>query len=204
MEILDFLDEIPKDISDDKLDQISELCTLQQRLEFDVNEQYANKIDELIPKSISIKTIEEVLKRRKEKLRKLKQELIPSILNEVGLMELRLRTGEKIIVNDKVKPNITKANMEKAKNEMIELEIQEGVMPELAQSSIESMFKEIIETQSTEENMKLLIVNNVIFDIKTSIHSQTLAKYCRDRLAEGKPLPKSINCFQFQETKIIN
>jgi len=148
------------------------------------------------------KEIEEVgraLSQRKEQLEKISREYIPSLLTSVGLSEIRLSSGEKVKVEDKIKASITNKNIEFAYVSMIK---EEGG-DDLAKEVIDSLFKDqILLDEVSEELIDFLLEEEIPYESKKSIHPQTLKKYCSERLNSGKNIPDGISVYQYQETKI--
>jgi len=174
-------DEKEGNIPTDKLSELSNLCSLYKDTQQDIEK------------------VEEKLKKKKEELENISRNLIPSILNEVGLSEVRLVTGEKVIVEDKLKASIADKNYMLAYQNMIKAEGGD----EQAEKKIDSLFKSkaVIENIS-DEILELLIEHEIPYDMKRDIHYQTLNKYCRERLDHGDVIPEGISVFQYQETKL--
>ena len=174
-------EEKEQNLNQDRLERLGHLCLVYKELEKEILEK------------------EENLKSIKKELEVLSRIDIPSILNEVGLKEVKLSTGEKVIVEDKLKSSITNKNYALAYSNMIK---QEGGDEE-AKNMIDSLFKTktILENVS-EEILDLLLDKDVEYDIKKEIPWQTLNKYCKERLGQGKEIPEGISVFQYQETKI--
>jgi hypothetical protein len=170
-----------KEVSQDSLLKLSGFC-----------KEYKD-----IEKEIS--TLEEQLKGKKEKLEYVSRTQIPTILNEVGLSEIRLSTGEKVIVEDKLKASISDKNYSLAYRNMIK---EEGG-DDFAVTKIDSLFKSrAVINEVSDDVLEVLISNNIPYDMDRSIHWQTLQKYCKGKLENGKPIPEGIGVFQYQETKI--
>jgi hypothetical protein len=175
------LTEIEQEIEDSALSELSRLCEKQQGLE----------------KAIEI--MEKALADKKKELENVSRNLIPSILNTTGLSEVRLASGDKVVVQDKLNASITDKNYTLAYRNMINAEGGDTHAHEV----IDSLFKsQIVIDGNDEEVLNLLLDNDVIYESKYSIHPQTLKKYCRDRLESGKTIPEGISVFQYQETKI--
>lgn len=174
-------DENQEAINPDKLEDLSNLCLLQKQTEKDIEEA------------------EEKLKTLKQELQTVSREGIPSILNELGLSELKLSTGEKVIVEQKIKSSIANKNYLGAYRGMIALEGGD----DLAEEKVESLFKtQTILENSDEKTLQTLLEANISYELKRTIHPQTLNKYCRGLLESGKTIPEEITVFQYQETKI--
>ena len=126
-------------------------------------------------------------------------ELIPEILNEVGLSELKLSTGEKIIVKDQLKSSIADKNYLQAYQNMIAAEGGDAD----AKEKVDGLFK----SKAIIENPDDQILNNLIekqvpYDLKREIHWQTLQKYCKNKLDRGEKIPEGISVFTYSETVI--
>lgn len=173
--------EAEQDLDSSVLSELSRLADKQQLLEKE------------------LEMMEERIKEKKKELENVSRNLIPSILNSTGLSEVRLATGEKIIVSDKIAASIVDKNYTLAYRNMIN---EEGG-DEHAHEVIDSLFKsQVVIDGVSDAVLDLLLDNDIPYDSKRSIHHQTLMKYCRDRLANGKTIPEGISVFQYQETKI--
>jgi len=150
--------------------------------------------------SFEIEKVEDQLKSLKTQEEHLARELIPSLLNRYGLSEIRLSSGEKVIVKDNLKASIADKNYSLAYHNMIDAE---GDDKDQAENKVKSLFKvqTVIEDPSPEV-LNLLMENSVVYDMKHSIHPQTLKKYCKDRLENGKTIPEGISVYQYQEADI--
>lgn len=174
-------DQVEQEVDVTVLSELSRLAEKQQTLEKE------------------IEATEKYLSDRKKELENVSRNLIPSILNSSGLSELRLSSGEKIVVKDKLSASIPDKNYTLAYRNMITAEGGD----DHAQQIVDSLFKsQVIIDGNNEDVLNLLLDNDIIYESKYSIHPQTLMKYCRDRLESGKTIPEGISVFQFQETKI--
>lgn len=179
----------PNPVSEDKLDKLSSLAQKQRNLEE--------------RKSI----LAEELKELEKNIEQVSRFEIPEILNEVGLSEIKLKTGEKIIVKDELKANINKDNKNQAFLDMIQSEVNENMSEDLAKAIVSDMFKTTlfikVNTESEKENVaNQLIGLGIPFTFDRDIHWQTLRKWCKGRRDAGEKIPESITVFEYQETKI--
>jgi hypothetical protein len=173
--------DVEQEVEDSVLGELSRLC------------------EKMLVLEKEIESVEENLSLKKKELENISRNLIPSILNTAGLSEVKLNSGYKVIVQDKVASSIVNKNYTLAYRNMIN---EEGG-DERAQEIVDSLFKsQIVIEDISEEVLDLLLDNDVPYDSKRSIHPQTLNKYCRDRLENGKTIPEGISVFQYQETKI--
>ena len=177
---MDHLIEEKEEIEESTLEKLSALCQTQK----------------LLLRSITQK--EKELKDYEAKLEEISRVKIPTLLNELGLSEVRLNTGEKLIVKDQVKANITNQNVHAAFQAMVEAEGGEG-----AEEKIENLFKTKLEvSEQSEEFLSYLLNKGYTYDLKKTIHHSTLNKYCRERLSQGKSIPENISVYEYQETTI--
>jgi hypothetical protein len=178
---MDHLFDEQQTVSQDSLKTLSKFCMDYKNLEQD------------------IERLEENLKAKKQTLEDISRVQIPSILNQVGLSELRLSSGEKLIVKDKLKASIPDKNYIMAYRSMIK---EEGG-DEQAEQKVDSLFKsKVILENPSDDVLSLLIEKEIAYEMKREIHYQTLNKYCREKLEQGKTIPEGISAFQYQETEI--
>ena len=146
-----------------------------------------------------IADIEAKLKERMEALQKISREAIPSILNSTGLSEIKLATGEKLKVEDKIQASIADKNYTVAYRNMIQAEGGD----DNAEVKVDSLFKaQVVLEDVSDEVLEMLLEKDIAYEVKRSIHWQTLRKYCQGKLEDGKQIPEGISVFQYQETKI--
>ena len=177
MENTHLFDE-PEELDQDSLLLLARLCLHYQNL------------------SQEIEKMEEVLKDYKKKREAISMVRIPSLLNSVGLSELKLKSGEKLVVQDKVKANIAKKNINEAFAAMVEAE---GGKEDI----VNSLFKtQLVVPEISDNLLDYLLEQGYTYDVQKTIHPQTLNKYCRERLSQGKNIPENITVFQYQETTI--
>lgn len=170
--------EEPVTLDQDSLGELAELCRSQQKIEEDIS------------------NLEEALKQKKRKLEYVSRELIPSLLNSKGLSEIKLWTGEKILVQDKIKASIANKNNLLAYRNMVSAEGGDS-------TSIDELFKsETIIEDISDDFLDFLLEKEIPYTNKKTIHPQTLKKYCKEKLERGEVIPEGISVFQYQETKI--
>lgn len=211
---MDFLKEEKKELPKDKLAELAELSYKQTRLEGDIEEVHLSLIQNSMPEFLPIKVLEEMLNLQKKKLQKIKQESIPTLMNELGISELTLSTGQKVSIKDVIKPSITKANIHKVYKAMVKIEYNKTIKEnenepldelyarKLSEQKIKDLFKNNLVMEYTDEWVTFFLKEEVSFEQNLSIHPSTLKKYCKDKLEAGEALPEGISVFQYQETKI--
>jgi len=166
--------EEPIEIKEDSLKKILELVALQKKIQED------------------IQILEKALNDANRDLIEVSRNQIPAIMQGFNLSELKLSSGEKITVEDKLKASITKDNLEVAYTEM-------------SKDGSEILFKKGIKIENApneEEILQILLDNNIPYNMEKSIHPQTLNKFCRERMEKGLLIPNGISVYTYQETKI--
>ena len=119
---------------------------------------------------------------------------IPEILSNSGLSEIRLQSGEKIKVSEKIYASIPE------KNYGIVLE---NVITSDGADYANSIFKsKVIIENKDDDFLRGLISQGIDYDLKISIHPQTLKKYVSDKLSRGENIPDGISVFTYQEAQI--
>jgi hypothetical protein len=169
-------------MDEDRLIKLQSFCLLYKNLQKDIEKQ------------------EEYLKSLNKEFEKVSRELIPGLLEEVGLSEIKLSTGEKVEVKNKLKASIADKNYLAAYRNMIILEGGD----ESAKEKVESLFKSgiLIEGEVEDSLLEFLIEKGIPYELKKSIHPQTLKAYCEERRSKGFPIPEGISIYEYQETKI--
>jgi hypothetical protein len=178
--------------TDDALDRLAELVKAYR--------EYDTVIDGL----------EAQLKDNKEALRNISQTEIPSIVNQYGLSEIRLRDKSKVIVKEDASVSVPPEKktafeaflLERNESDIIKLNISFARMPQ----------------EKLDQLMEFLIGYDYDFEAERGVHPQTLKKYFKDLLgigeedvedgiAEGRYLRREdvehiANVFTFYTTKI--
>lgn len=173
--------DAPEEVSQDILKTLYELC------------------DKFLTLKRSIEEKEEDLKKTVSEFENVSRNLIPSVLNSAGFSDIRLSNGMKVEVRDKLKASISNSDYTLAYRNMVNAEGGD----EEATKIIDSLFKSEIKIEDISEKvLELLLENEIPYETKRSIHHQTLGKYCKTLLEEGRTIPEGINVFQYQETSI--
>jgi len=165
-------------VDEDMMAKLSKECTRLNNLEKEVMEK------------------EEQLKNLKKQVEIVSRETIPAIFNELNLSSLQLSTGEKVEIKDELKASIAQKNYLEAYKNMVDAEGGD-------EEKIDSLFKtQTVIDGLDDELLDFLLEEEITYDVKRSIHHQTLKKYCKERLEKGLTIPDGISTFQYQETKI--
>lgn len=159
-------------------------------------------------KDFAILAILEVARRYKGKYTDLARESMVSLLEDAGMTSLELKTGERIVVSEKIEASIADKNYALARRNMITEDYKSAQnSPEhtmdIATEKIDNMFsKSLVIANPTEELKELLLDNDVEYDNKFAIHWQTLRKYCKERMSAGQNIPEGITTFVYKEAEI--
>ena len=141
---------------------------------------------------------EEEVSRLKAARKQVAEELIPDLMNKVGLKLVQLENGTKIKVDEFVDARIKDANI---------------AFEWLRETNNESIIKNQIsvslgrgDDDKAQEVMQLLKENDVEADLKITVHNQTLKAFCRDaldnpELAESLPR-EAFGIYQGKRAKI--
>lgn len=168
------------------------------KVESDTLKHLSTLAQDLVSLEKEIEERELKLSELKKNLERLSREDIPQIMNNLGLSQIKLSTGETLTIADKIKANIAKKNLEIAFANMVN-----GEKDLIAQKAIAGLFKSEISIEGEDPKiLELLVQNNIPYNTSKDIHYQTLNKYCREQIENGKPIPEGISVFQYQETKI--
>lgn len=146
-------------------------------------DQMASLARALVDADASVDKAEVNLKDTKERARVLREETIPSAMQELGLEELKLDTGEKLSVKQDVYASIPAAQKEQAFQwledngfgGLIKVEVAADFRKGEVEFAI-ALFKELQE-------------RGLQVGLDRSVHSQTLKAFLREQLAIGGNVP---------------
>ena len=144
-----------------------------------------------------IKEQEKLLKDMQKKEREISGNLIPDLLDEIGLSELKLPSGEKVIVKRDYAAGITGANYE-------------FCMAWLKDNGHESLIKHDVVAKlkkGDDEEHKALVAKllelGVNFDDKETVHPGTLKAFVREQIEGGVDFPQEqFSVFPVRKTTI--
>lgn len=137
----------------------------------------------LIDADAAIADAEEALKDTKEQARMLREETIPSAMQELGVEELKLSTGRKITIGQEVYASIPAASkhaaMEWLEHNGFAGLIKVAVQTQYGKGEIESAKQLFNELNSRGINCK--------FD--ESVHPMTLKAFLKEQISNGNNVP---------------
>ncbi len=168
----------------------------------DIKERLLSLVNREVDLDAEITEAKVALIELEEKLKKLRREELPELLDEMGQEECKLADGRKVGVSRKVNGSVKEENREEwfawlseTKNDGI---IKTKVISEFGRGEIDDAKK------AKEALMKAGFMSS----LDQSIHAQTQSAFIREHLAkdpesEGyKPLPDCVDLFEFREAKV--
>ena len=146
-------------------------------------DEMAALVRALVDSDASVETIEVNLKAAKEHARVLREETIPSAMQELGLEELRLATGQKLSIKQDVYASIP-ANGKEEAFQWLEINGFGG----LIKVEVKAAYGK---GQSTEalELFSELTSRGLQAQFDQNVHAQTLKAFLREQIASGANVP---------------
>lgn len=131
----------------------------------------------------SVEQAEASLKEAKERARILREETIPSAMQELGLEELKLDTGQKLSVKQDVYASIPSAQKDAAFQWL-----EDNGFGGLIKVEVAADFRKG-EADQAAELFKELQQRGLQVGLDQSVHAQTLKAFLREQLAAGTNVP---------------
>lgn len=132
--------------------------------------------------------LEEQLKRANQELNALVEITIPNFFDEAGVKEITLPDGLKVIVEEKVFPNISKENWDAAY-----AWLKKNGFDSIVKNEVKISFSKG-EDKKVAKILELLLANDCSdFTNKQFIAPPTLGAFVRERLAEGADISPAIS-----------
>ena len=146
----------------------------------------ADQVQTLESLDADIKETENKLKEKKKELERLSGEVIPTMLSEMGLSELRLQDGSSIKVSTSYRAHISEANKEMAYNWLRKNGLGDIIKNEISVSfgrnedNKAADYAELAKGQGFQPTQKL------------KVEPMTLKALVRERIEAGKEMPTEI------------
>lgn len=131
-----------------------------------------------------------------KELKKISQDLLPDLMNEVGLSDFKLTDGSQVELVDKLIASIKKDDEPKAFTWLRD-EGEEDLIKNTIKASLG-----MEEDDKVEEIVKFMEEQEIDCEIKASIHNGTLRKFVKGKLEEGEKLPEYFGIHEYKEAKI--
>lgn len=133
----------------------------------------------LVDADVGIEQAEEALKQAKERARVLREETIPSAMQELGLESLVLSTGQKLSVQQEVYASIPSGGKPAAFQWL-----NDNGFGGLIKVEVSTLFGKG-EQESAVELYKELTGRGLEMDLQENVHAQTLKAFLKEQLAKG-------------------
>lgn len=141
--------------------------------------------------------LEEQLKQVERELQKVSGVDIPTVMDQIGMSDFMLKSGERIKVERKIKASIPKTKQDQA-------------FAWLRSNGFDSLIKNQVvaafgkgEDQRAKELAAKLNAAGFIVSQSESVHAQTLGAFVREQMERGVELPADLlGIFEFNITKV--
>jgi len=173
----------------------------------DILQRYVDEFREL---NFKLEQEEDKVKALKEEIKTISRDKIPGILLPNGLSEIRLSSGDKIVIKQELRPSVTEEN---------KAEFFKWLESIDAGEIIKNVFYfDRMEDDKMKELFTFLLSKEYSYTRKQDVHPQTMIKFFKELLgigksdyeegiAEGKykkpeDLPPCVTVFSYHETKV--
>ena len=146
----------------------------------------ADQVEKLEDLNKKLTVQEEVMKKTKEEMNRLSGEVIPTMMSEMGLSELKLQDGSHLKVATSYKASITEANKESAFNWLRDNGLGDIIKNEILVSfgrnedNKAAEYAELAKGQGHQPTQKM------------KVEPMTLKALVRERIEAGKEMPTEI------------
>lgn len=137
----------------------------------------------LLDAETTVNQLEAQLSTAKEKARVLREETIPGVMQELGLLRFTLETGQEITIKQEVYASLPEDNKEEAFTWLEEHNfgglIKTLVITEMGKGLIDDARELTVELQK----------RGLTTDLTRMVHPQTLKAFLREQIAAAKTIP---------------
>lgn len=161
----DDVQEWTNNVTDKELTIVSDLANKQLKL--------ASELSEL----------EAALKAKKEELRLTSEQELPDAMQQAGLTQIKLSSGENITISEFYNAHISKANQEKA-YEWLVTNGHEG----LIKNEVLLKFGRE-ETEVVDQTVSALQSRGLSPEVRQSVHPSTLKAFVKEQITNGNDIP---------------
>lgn len=137
----------------------------------------------LVDADAAVEDADQALKDAKERARVLREETIPSAMQELGLEELKLATGQKLSIKQEVYASIPAAN----KNAAFRW-LNDNGFGGLIKIEVEASFGKG-EQDAAVALYQELNIRGLTASFNQGVHAQTLKAFLKEQLAQGTNVP---------------
>ena len=153
----------------------------------DVSDGELNIVSDLAKKQLQlarqVATLEEDLKAKKEELRLTSEQELPDAMQQAGLTQIKLSSGENISINEFYNAHISKANQEVA-YQWLTANGHEGII----KNEVSLKFGRN-ESEVVDETVSNLKARGLSPEVRQSIHPSTLKAFVKEQLTSGNDIP---------------
>jgi hypothetical protein len=146
----------------------------------------ADQVEKLEDLNVRLEAQEQIIKDTKEQIERLSGEVIPTMMSEMGLSELKLQDGSHLKVSTSYKASITEANKEMAFNWL-----RENGLGDIIKNEINVSFGRN-EDNKAAEYAELARSQGLQPTQKMKVEPMTLKALVRERIEAGKEMPTEI------------
>ena len=146
----------------------------------------ANLANQQVEAETAISEINEGLKDAKEHLRKIQEDLLPAAMQEFGLNEIKMESGESIEIKSGITASIPKKFFASAIGWL-----KTNGCDDIVKNEVKMNFGRG-EEQNAEAIVQYLTAKKVSFAATKSVHASTLKAFCSEQLAKGVNIPHDI------------
>lgn len=161
----DDVQEWTNNVTDKELTIVSDLANKQLKLASEVSELEAD------------------LKAKKEELRLTSEQELPDAMQQAGLTQIKLSSGENITISEFYNAHISKANQEKA-YEWLVTNGHEG----LIKNEVLLKFGRE-ETEVVDQTVSALQSRGLSPEVRQSVHPSTLKAFVKEQITNGNDIP---------------
>ena len=146
----------------------------------------ADQVQRLEAMQQQLEIQEDAIKEKKKQIQHISGEVIPTMMSEMGLAELKLHDGSHLKVSTSYRATITEANKEAAFNWL-----RENGLGDIIKNEISVSFGKN-EDNKAADYAELARGKGYAPTQKMAVHSQTLKALVRERAEAGNPLPTEL------------
>jgi hypothetical protein len=137
----------------------------------------------LVDADAAVEDADQALKDAKERARSLREETIPSAMQELGLEELKLDTGQKLSVKQEVYASIPSCNKQAAFQWL-----NDNGFGGLIKVEVDTTFGKG-EQEAAMELYKELSERGLTASFDENVHAQTLKAFLKEQISKGNDVP---------------
>ena len=168
-----------------------------------IDQESLESVSGLLQQQLKMETEIEIaevdIQNKKEKLRKLSEEIIPARMTELGMSSTTMVDGSKVDVVENIYVSIPK---DQEKSQACFSWLEDNGLGDIIKNQVGMSF-------GKGENQEAKLLENTIKDlgyipeVKVSVHTSTLKATVRQLVKDGKSIPDNVfNLFIGQKTKI--